>query len=45
VFLTDEYKIGIDIKFQQDGKVFIFVPKDKQNYPNREQLLQMVGRG
>jgi hypothetical protein len=44
VFMSDEYRIGVDIKCGTDGHVLVYVPKGAP-WPDREQVTQSVGRG
>jgi hypothetical protein len=41
--MSDKYKIGVDIKFLQNAAVVMMC--EPSVYPDREELLQMVGRG
>ena len=42
IHLHPQFKVGADLKFQTDAKVFIYTPRTKLD---REQVTQMLGRG
>jgi hypothetical protein len=43
--MSDEYKIGADVKCKKDASVIAYVPADDDYDPDREEVLQMMGRG
>ena len=43
--MCDDYKIGADVKCKKDASVISYVPADDRLDPDREAVLQMMGRG
>ena len=41
IFLADKYRVGADIKFKKNARVFVI----SKQIPEKEELQQMLGRG
>lgn len=44
IFMSDQFIVGVDVKCGKDAAVLVFVAEGQQK-PDREKLMQMLGRG